>query len=62
MKKRNKFSTLKKAIYTLWYYGFISEFEKDSFNMRIDTAKKQEKRTNESKRISNRRSKRVYKS
>jgi len=43
MKKRNKFSTLKKAVYILWYYGFISEFERDSFRMRIDTSKKQEK-------------------
>ena len=46
MKKKRKtmFSILNKAVYTLWYYGFISEFEKHSFNRRIDTAKNEKKK------------------
>jgi hypothetical protein len=40
-KKRQSMKTkLVKAVYTLWYYGFISEFEKDSFRKRFETIKK----------------------
>lgn len=43
-KRNNMFSILTKAVYNLWYYGFISEYERDSFRMRIDTARKEQKR------------------
>lgn len=45
--KNSRFKTLHKAVYKLWFYGFISEFEKDSFNMRINTAKDYEKNRRE---------------
>jgi hypothetical protein len=34
---------LTKAVYTLWYYGFISQFEKDSFHKRFETIKKRKR-------------------
>lgn len=41
---RSRFKTIRKAVYILWYYGFISEFERASFSMRIDTSKDYEKK------------------
>lgn len=39
-KRRTQEQKLKDAVRTLKYYGFISEFEQDSFLMRIKTIKK----------------------
>jgi hypothetical protein len=46
----DKFSRLKKSVYNLWEHGFISQFEADSFRMRIDTARRQEKLRKKQKR------------
>lgn len=39
-KRRTKKQKLMEAVRTLFEYGFISEFEKDSFIMRFGTIKK----------------------
>lgn len=39
-RRRTKKQILKQAVRTLYDYRFISEFEKDSFYMRINTIKK----------------------
>lgn len=39
-KRRTELQKLKEAVRTLYYYGFISQFERDSFLMRFDTIAK----------------------
>lgn len=48
-KRRIKVKRLKEAVNTLKHYGFISEFEKDSFLMRIETVTNPEKCANKRK-------------
>ena len=39
-KRKTADQKLKGAVKTLYYYGFISQFERDSFLMRFTTMKK----------------------
>jgi hypothetical protein len=39
-KRRTMKQKLLEAVNTLYYYGFISQFERDSFKMRFDKIKK----------------------
>jgi hypothetical protein len=39
-KKKSMSAKLHEAVRTLHYYGFISEFERDSFRKRFETIKK----------------------
>ena len=44
MKRKSQYQKTKDAVRTLYYYGFISQFERDSFLMRMKKADDERKR------------------